>query len=257
MATKLKNLQITKVALVDEGSCSEAHIKLFKSKGGTQTMKFEEILKSLPEDQRAVVNAEIAKAKAELPEGAMSAEDAKKMEEAKKAAMDEVESLKKSKDGVDEEEVLKSMPPAARAILEKAKNQAAAAEAIAKRVLEEKEEAEFLAKSKEVPFIPEVDKKLVGLCKSIKGVDGAVDTVMELLKSANALISKGKSFDEIGGGAANEVGTGSADEAWAEIEKAASSLVVKGKVTQEQAIQSVIANQTELYKRYVNALRNE
>ena len=36
MATKLKNLKITKVDFVDDGANPEAHIRLFKSKDGVE-----------------------------------------------------------------------------------------------------------------------------------------------------------------------------------------------------------------------------
>lgn len=265
MAKKLKNLVITKVALVDEGACSAAHIKLFKRKeGGQDVMNFEEIIKKLPEDQQQIIQAEITKAKEELPEGALSAEEAKKLAEekaaaelAKTTAMDEVESLKKGKNEPNTEDVLKNADPVIKAAFEKMKAQAAAAEAVAKQILAEKEETEFLAKAKEVNLIPEADKKVVSLLKSIKGVDGAVESVMEILKSANDVIAKGKVFDEVGSGASGSSNGTSADDAWEAIEKAAAKLVVKGQVTQAQAIQRVITEQPELYKSYVTALKGE
>lgn len=267
MPTKLKNLVITKVALVDEGSCSVAHIKLYKRKeeGGTK-MEFEDILKALPEDQRAVVQAEIEKAKTMMPEGALTAEEAKALaaekataETEKKAAMDEVENLKKQiNGGQTDEEILKSanLDPAIKAILERNIAKSKAAEAQIKKMKEEQEQATFIAKAKEVSLIPEADTKVVDLLKSVNGVEGAVDKVMDILNAANAIIAKGKTFTEFGTTGTQGVDN-AAEQAWAAIEKAADELVMKGTVSKAKAIEIVTANRPELYNAYVNALRNE
>lgn len=271
MAQKLTDLVITKVALVDEGSCSAAHIKLYKRKeeGGT-IMSFEEILKSLPADQAAVVQDAITKAKGELPEGAMSAEDKIKMEEDKKklalekqAAMGEVESLKKAKDpGTSEEDILKNanVDPALKSLIEKSLAKSKAAEAQILKMKEEQDAQVCIAKAKEVSFIPEADTKVVDLLKCVKDVAGAQDMVMDVLKSASALIEKGNAFGEFGTAGANGSGTSassSSDQAWSLIEKAADALVVKGQVTKAKAIEMVMKQQPKLYNDYLVALRSE
>jgi hypothetical protein len=269
MPSKLKHLVITKVALVDEGSCSAAHIKLYKRKeGGPKTMGLEEILKSLPEDQQKVINAAIAKAKAELPEGAISAEDKQKLEKAKTdaetaktTAEAEVKKLKDQQTiaGQSEEDILKNanLDTAVKAILERSIAKSKAAEDEVKKLKEQEENATIVAKAKEVTLIPEADTKVVELLKSIKGVDGAVDKAMEILKSANTLIEKGKAFSETGSTGNVGASTVEADAAWAEIEKAADGLVTKGNVSKSKAIEMVIKQKPELYNKYVEALRNE
>ena len=47
MATKLKNLKITKVDFVDDGANPEAHIKLYKSKEGKNTIKKQDFWQQL------------------------------------------------------------------------------------------------------------------------------------------------------------------------------------------------------------------
>ena len=256
--TKLTDLVITKVALVDEGSCSEAHIKLYKRKeGGNSIMPYEEILKSLPDEQREVIETTMAKAKAELPEGAMSEEEKKKLELEKQAALDEVNSLKKSKPVENfDEEILKGVDPAVRALIEKSRAQAQAAEQAVLKMKEDQENTEILAKAKNLTVIPEADTKVTAFLKSIKGIAGAVDTAMDILKSANELIAKGTALKEVGvGGAAGSTST--ADQAWANIEKAAAALVVKGTVSKEKAIDMVITTQPELYVAYLEAMKTE
>lgn len=258
MATKLKNLVITKVALVDEGSCSDAHIKLYKRKPeGGSVMNFEEILKSLPEAQQVVIRTEITKAKAMLPEGAMSADDAKKLEADKKAAEAKVAAgVAKQKS---DEEILKSanLAPEVRALVESALTKSKATEIMLAKMREEQEVGAIVAKTKELSNIPEVDTKVLDFCKSIKGVEGAVDTFMDIMKSADSLIAKGGAFKEVGSNSTDAGATDSSDAAWAAIEKAAEGLVVKGKVTESQAIQMVCDSQPELYNAYMNALRSE
>ena len=280
MATKLKNLVITKVALVDEGACSAAHIQFYKRKeGGSQTMKYEEILKALTPEQQAVITAEIAKAKGEVCVDCKKAKaectckdtlaKAKKevedkltqAEMEKKVAFDEVESLKKQINGgtQSEEEILKSanLDPALKALIEKNIAKSKAAEAMVIKMKEEQDNLTFVSKAKEVSSIPEADSKVVDLLKSVNGVAGAVDKVMDVLKSANALIAKGKAFEEMGAGGSTGGATIGSDAAWGEIEKAANAMVVKGNIKKEQAINMVIQNQPELYKNYVDALKAE
>lgn len=274
MAQKLKVYKISSVDLVGEGSCNDAHITLYKSKeGGKGIMEFSELKKSLTPEELACVEAEIAKAKTEptCPDCGkpMSQCTCKADLKAKKDAAEgevaklkgEIETLKKSAnlDGQSDEDILKSanLDPAVRAILERtiAKSKAAEAEVI--KAKEAQETADFVAKAKEVSFVPESDTKVVELFKSIKGVDGAVDKVMDILKSVNTVIAKGATFNEFGSSNQGAASNTSSEAAWAAIEKAANDLVVKGQVTKAKSIQMVIEQNPALYKTYTDALRNE
>ena len=155
------------------------------------------------------------------------------------------------------EDILKNtdLDPAIRAVLESNIAKTKAAEVAIQKMQEQAEAVEFVTKAKEVAFIPEADTKVVELLKSVKGVDGAVDRVMDILKSVNVLIEKGNAFKEVGTGGTGAAGS-DADAAWAAIEKAADSLVVKGQVSKEKAIETVMEQQPALYKTYVDALRS-
>lgn len=263
MATKLKNLKITKVALVDEGACSEAHINLFKRRN--QEMGFEEILKGLSEEQQTVVknhmagiqqqvsdaNGNLAKSKAELDTVKADLEKAKKDFEEFKAEND------KKEEEEDEDAVMKSASPALRAILEKAKSQAKAAELIAKKMADEAAEKEALAKAKTLTAIPAKEEELVGLHKSLNGVKPEVaNQVFDILEKAQALINKSAAFE--GKGTEGDAGAGaslSTDDAWGAIEKAAEPLAKSRNITKEAAINAVLSEQPELYKNYLATMR--
>ena len=76
MPIKLKNIFLKRIAVVDNGDNPEASVVLFKAKeeepenkdqkvegGNVMTKTFDEIVKALPEDDQAVITAEIEKAK--------------------------------------------------------------------------------------------------------------------------------------------------------------------------------------------------
>lgn len=275
MAHKLKDLVITKVALVDEGSCSAAHIKLYKRKeggDGIMSKTLQDILKGLSQEDQDVVNAEITKAKAELPEGALSADDKKKLEDEKKkaelekaAAFDDLENMKKSKSGEgSEEELLKSVDPAIRALIEKSNAKAAAAEAAILKMKDDADNAEALAKAKELPNLGAKEEDLAKSLKVLKSKDEAIYTeIFGILKAANNMITDGANLTEIGKSASG-TGTGdngenvdlnkAADVAWVEIEKAADVIQKSANCSKEQAISKAIKENPELYKKYMAAL---
>jgi hypothetical protein len=273
VATKLKNLVITKVALVDEGSCSVADIKLYKRKEGGSVMGIDEILKSLTEEQRKVVLDAIEKAKGAIcPDCkkpmaectckgtlAQNLADATKQKETAEAE------VKKLKDAANvgaqtEEEILKNanLDPAVKALLERQIAKSKAAEEEVKKMKEKEETDTLIAKSKELTLIPEAETKVFAVLKSVSKIDGAVDKVMEVLKAANELIAKGSALGDIGSGSGTGASTVAADAAWAAIEKEADALVTKGQQTSRaKAIDFVIKNKPELYNTYVEALRSE
>lgn len=265
MATKLKNLVITKVALVDEGSCSAAHIKLYKRKEGGSNMKFEDIMKALTPDQQAVVNAEIEKAKCAGKEESKAelekaAEDLKAANEAKAQAEKEKEEanteLAKMKQDASqsEEEILKNVDPAVKAIIEKARTQAAAAEAIAKKMRDEQETAESIAKAKELPNLGTGEIELANVLKSLKATDAKLfDTVFGIMKSADAVIAKGAAFEEKGTSHEGDNNVQKAADAWAKIETAAAEIAKSRNITKEAAVSVVIEEQPDLYRSYLDA----
>lgn len=265
MATKLKNLVITKVALVDEGSCSAAHIKLYKRKEGGSIMKFEDIMKALTPEQQAVVNAEIEKAKCAGKEESKAeldkaAEDLKAANEAKALAEKEKETANaelakmKQEANKSEEDILKNVDPAVRAILEKSRAQAAAAEAAVRKMKEEQDTAEAIAKAKELPNLGTGEEELSSVLKSLKATDEKLfNTVFGIMKSADAVIAKGAAFEEKGTSQEGNDNIQKAADAWAKIETAAAEIAKSRNITKEAAVSVVIEEQPELYRSYLDA----
>lgn len=239
MAKLLTDLVIDRVDLVDEGSNSEAFIKLYKRR--TTSMNFEELLKSLPEDQATLITAEIAKAKTaadvEIKKAKAETETAKAETATVKAEAEKATSeVEKSKST---EEIIKSLDPAVQAIFKSLEDKKTAAEAIAKQLKEDQEKEEAVAKAKELKALPADEAKLVEIAKS------ASPEVYEILKAASKLIADSEVLKEKGNNNKGEV------DAWSKIEKAATDLAKKDGLTQAKAIAAVIKEQPELYKDYL------
>ena len=265
MANKLTNLVITKVALVDEGSCSAAHIKLYKRKEDS-VMNFEEILKSLTPEQQAVVEKAMEECKA------AGMEEGKK---AQKTTMDEMEKkcgkLQKAKEdleaevaklknpqGTSDEEILKNVDPAIKAIIEKSRNEAAAATAAVKKMKEEADHKEALAKAKEMPNLGTDVEKLANTLQVLKGKDEKVyNDMLNILKAADAKLADGVDLGEHGTSVTKgkEDVIKSADAAWAAIEQAATEITKSKNCSKESAISQVINDQPELYNAYLSTLQ--
>lgn len=261
-------MTITKVALVDEGACSAAHIKIVKRRNDNMT--FEEIMKTLSADQQALINAEISKRDTAVAEAEKNIAKAKEDKAAAEKAQQDAEmektkaeealaeaqkAGKKDTEKDSEEEIMKSASPAMKALLEKMKAQASAAEAIAKKALEEQVNKEAIAKAKTVANIPSEETTLVDLYKSLKGFDGKVaDQVFDILAKADAVVAKSKAFSSTGIDGEAAV-TGTSDEAWAVIEKAAEPIAKAKNCSKEQAVTEVIKTSPELYSNYLKALQ--
>lgn len=285
MTTKLKNLVITKVALVDEGSCSAAHIKLYKRKdeGGSQIMNEEELLKLIPEDKRVEAKAVIEKGKTDSATAAKkAAEDAAdkgvddamenpdgtmkdKKPFAKVAAKilglnEELAKAKAPAGTLSDDEIMKSVSPEVRAILEKARTQAAANEAILIKMRDDANASEALAKAKELPNIGAAEEELAKSFQEIKkSSPKAFESIFAVLKAANELIADSDVMKEKGTSTAElseEALTKNKNDAWNQIELKATE-IKKGMptLTQEQAIAKAMKECPELYKKYLDNLK--
>lgn len=254
-----------RVDLVKEGANSKAKIKLVKSKGGTtMELTLEAILEKMKPEHAAVVTSEIEKAKKGMSEEEVAEKLAAKDEEIAKLRTD-LETAKqdttviKGKDS--EEEILKSVKdPAMRSLLETQIAKAKAAEAMVKKMRDEQMEREAISKAKEVPAIGAEEAKIVEVYKKLKDTDEALcNDVFNILKSANALITKSAAFTEVGaGGAGASAGDAvGADEesAWAAIEKAADTIAKERNIAKSAAISEAIQNNPQLYQAYINAQR--
>src|SRR5690606_31951851 len=96
----LMDLVVDRVDLVDEGANSAAFIKLYKRKEMETGMDFNEIISKLKPEHAEVIQEEIAKAKAEVPEEiATELSDTKEALEKSKAELEKIkEEVKKSKE---------------------------------------------------------------------------------------------------------------------------------------------------------------
>jgi GrpB-like predicted nucleotidyltransferase (UPF0157 family) len=260
---KLKNLKLTAVALCKQGCNPEAHIMLYKSinEGGKVQMNFEELLKSLPQDQQDLINAELDKAKKEMPADMKANMDAmleekKKAEEKATAAeatckslQTELDTIKKSNEP-NEEEILKSMPENIRKAYEDMKAKTAAQEAIVKVLEEEKVTKAYQEKASVFKSIPAKTEDLATMLKSIGKVDKAlVDQVENLLKATDELLAKSVLMGEQG-----KPGDGGSGDALLQLNKKAEDIAKSEKVSKEVAFSKALKENPELYKAYLNDL---
>ena len=243
----LVDLVVDRVDLVDEGANSAAFIKLYKRKEMETRMDFNEIISKLKPEHAEVIQAEIAKAKAEVPaEVAAELSDTKKALEETKAELEKIKKeMKKSKEPAQEEdfeEILKNLDPTAQKVFKSLKAQKEAAERLAKQLTEQKEEEEAIKKAKALKALPVEEEKLVQVVKGIS------DDVYEILKSAAKVLEESELFKEIGKGKSGASST----DAWSKIEKKADEIAKRDGVTKEKAIEIVINENPELYREYLS-----
>lgn len=245
----LVDLVVDRVDLVDEGANSAAFIKLYKRKEMEIGMDFNEIISKLKPEHAEIIQAELAKAKAEVPEEiAKELSDTKIELETTKAEFEKFkEEVKKSNEPVQEEnfeEILKSLDPAVQKVFKSLQAQKEAAEQIAKQLKEQQEEEEAIAKAKALKALPVEEDKLVQVVK------GVSDDVYEILKSAAKVLEESDIFKEIGKSDAGTI------DAWSKIEKKAGEIAKRDGITVEKAISVVINENPELYKEYLNGGAN-
>lgn len=241
----LMDLVVDRVDLVDEGANSAAFIKLYKRKEMETGMDFNEIISKLKPEHAEIIQAEIAKARAEVPEEvATELSDTKEALEKSKTELENFkEEVKKSKEPAQEEnfeEVLKSLDPAVQKVFKSLQAQKEAAEQVAKQLKEQKEEEEAIAKAKALKALPVEEDKLVQVVK------GVSDDVYKILKSAAKVLEESDIFKEIGKSDAGTI------DAWSRIEKKAEEIAKRDGITVEKAISVVINENPELYKEYLN-----
>ena len=267
MATLLVDLMVDRVDLVEEGSCSVADIKLFKNKGGKPAMEFAQILEQLKPEHRAVVEAEVAKAKAEataameeelnkakcdLEESmtkaskleATNEELAKENEELKAAneSKDDEEDDAVAKSNRDMEEVIKGLDPTVQAYLANLKAQKDAAEQVAKSAAAEKAKEQAIAKARELKALPVEETQLVSVIEK-----GMPEEIYDILKSAAKLCEESELFKSKGSDA-----EGNTEDAWAKIEAKASEIAKARNISREKAVGAVIKEFPEMYTEYLN-----
>lgn len=151
----------------------------------------------------------------------------------------------KKKAAFDEEETLKSMPAAARAMFIKMRTQKEAAEEEVRKAKDAEAQAEAVAKAAELKALPIETDKLVGVLKNCSA------EMVDVLTTINAAI-EGTVLDEVG---KSNPGSKGAD-AWAKIEAKADEIAKRDSVTKQKAVSIAIKENPELYKEYLQGGAN-
>lgn len=283
MPYELQDLIVDRVDLVDEGANSAAFIELYKRKETPEPMDFNEILAKLKPEHAEVIqkafeakDEELSKARGDLDTANQSLADKdvelSEANEALATANTEIETLKAKSDtcicggetgedgmcqschkpekaaSFDETETLKSMPEPMRAMFLKMRQQKEAAEEQVRKAAEREAENTAIAKAARLKAIPVAQDKLVGVLKNCSA------EVEELLIAANDAI-EATVLGEVGknrGNGADTSTTNTSDEAWDKLEKRAEEVAKRDSVTKEKAMATVITENPELYREYLN-----
>jgi ABC-type transporter Mla subunit MlaD len=227
------DLDLSAIALCNEGANSRAHILLTKRKEN-QTMNFDEIMKALIPEQAAVITAHIA-------ELTKSKDDTISDLTANVATLKtNVETMQKAKTNT-EEDILKAASPEIKAMVEKLQNSVSGLVAAQEEVIA-KERFNL------VKAIPAEEEELKSILKS------ASPAVFEVLKkAANAieasLVAKGSNA---GGDMSKE---SSADEAYNSLAKTAKTIMAEtAGITFERAFTMACEKDAKVYKAYTKGV---
>lgn len=202
-------------------------------------------LEKAKEDLKA---ANEGKEKAESELEALKAKESEECEcdgEADENGMCKVCGKPKKKAAFDEEETLKSMPAAARAMFIKMRTQKEAAEEEVRKAKDAEAQAGAVAKAVELKALPIETDKLVGVLKNCSA------EMVDVLTTINAAI-EGTVLDEVG---KSNPGSKGAD-AWAKIEAKADEIAKRDSVTKQKAVSIAIKENPELYKEYLQGGAN-
>lgn len=229
----LVDLSLSAVALCNEGANSRADILLYKRKETNSMPKtFEELMAALDNDAADVVNKHI--------ETLRAADQA-----TIKNLQGEVDTLKTAAPAAQapahEEDVLKGASPEVRALFEKMQgtvNQLLAAQEAS--VVEERYQ-----KCKALPC------EEATLREVLKSASPATVSILEA--AANA-IAEGL-HKAAGTSASGIIKTGTADEAYAALEKSAKAIAAEQGITFEKAFTEACQRDPDTYKKYVEGVR--
>jgi hypothetical protein len=269
MPQAILELNVNRVDLVDEGCNSASFIKLVKRKEQDSAMEFDEILAKMKPEHKAVIEAEIEKAKSanagkcpvcgatlvngKCPDCEKKMADAKdEVAKAKAACATAEEKAKKLEDEKNTgntksqsvEDVMKGLDPAVQEVFKNMQEEVKKSREAAQKAEEARITEEAVAKAKSLSYLPVEQEKLVDVMKSVP------TEVFEILKSANKIIGDSGLFEEFGKKKENTAG--STDDAWAQIEKKAEAISAEEKVTKAKAISMAIKQNPDLYRQYLN-----
>lgn len=234
--TALVNLDLSAVALCNEGANSRAHILLTKRREKT-SMTFEELLKALNPEQAEIITQQLGSV--EAAKDAKINELTSQLENLSK----EVTELQKSKPADEpaaQEDVLKNVSPEVKALVEKLQSRVETLVASN----EENLAKERYAKVKALP-VPEPELKDV-----LKSVSPAVFSVLE--KTAAALEA---TMAPVGKETNTEFAGDSAEASYSKLEKAAKALMAKEEeLSFEQAFTKACEQDVNTYQKYVKGV---
>lgn len=231
-------------------------------------MGFEEIVKSLSQEQQDVITAEVEKAK----QGAVSAfnekiKDAIKnpVEKAEdedemvscvaKAIVEATKTVEVVKAADSDEDIIKAMPESIQKAYRDMQKKAATAENVAKALADEKVTKEYVEKAAIFKSIPTTKEELGSILKSVGSADADVCKKLEaILTAADKLIEDGGIFKEHGKATSSNTEQSAMtqlDAKAAEVKKANPSL------TKEAAFAKAMQENPDLYTSYMKELEEE
>jgi hypothetical protein len=174
------------------------------------------------------------------------------LESANAELMDSIEKMQNEKDAElaqQEEEIFKSADPRLVQLIKSAEDRAVAAETIAKAERDFRLEREFVSKAQELGSLPLNADSFGIILKSAADVltTEQYDAIWQVLSAANAQISAGGIFGEVGKStvSGNDTSMSAIEQAAARLRQEDSSL------SKEQAIAKAVSADASLYNQYI------
>ena len=229
----LVDLSLSAVALCNEGANSRADILLYKRKETNSMPKtFEELMAALDTDAAAVVTKHI--------ETLRAADQA-----TIKNLQGEVDTLKTAAPAAQapahEEDVLKGASPEIRALFEKMQGQM-------NQLLAAQEASVVEERYQKCKALPCEEATLREVLKS------ASPATVSILEAAANAIAEGL-YKATGTSASGTIKAGTADEAYAALEKSAKTIAAEQGITFEKAFTEACQRDPDTYKKYVEGVR--
>lgn len=229
----LVDLSLSAVALCNEGANSRADILLYKRKETNSMPKtFEELMAALDNDTADIVNKHI--------ETLRTADQA-----TIKNLQGEVDTLKTAAPAAQapahEEDVLKGASPEIRTLFEKMQGQM-------NQLLAAQEASVVEERYQKCKALPCEEATLREVLKS------ASPATVSILEAAANAIAEGL-HKAIGTSASGTIKTGTADEAYAALEKSAKTIAAEQGITFEKAFTEACQRDPDTYKKYVEGVR--
>lgn len=229
----LVDLSLSAVALCNEGANSRADILLYKRKETNSMPKtFEELMAALDTDAAAVVTKHIE---------TLRAADQTTI----KNLQGEVDTLKTAAPAAQapahEEDVLKGASPEIRALFEKMQGQM-------NQLLAAQEASVVEERYQKCKALPCEEATLREVLKS------ASPATVSILEAAANAIAEGL-HKATGTSASGTIKTGTADEAYAALEKSAKTIAAEQGITFEKAFTEACQRDPDTYKKYVEGVR--